>query len=170
MSKYLPKRRDFFVPKPRMFSQNREDLGWDRCSYYWKTPSWQGIPLDFPVLRWHPTETVLQMLLKYIYIYIPWKSNHNLFIGWLPNHHYFSEGLSSPKRNHHLLNGGWLPGHTYLCTWQFCDCALFGDCEFTWPLQKWIVTSNDRGSKGHGFNHQVYIILYTLEVHHATIF
>ncbi len=32
------------------------------------------------------------------------------FIGWFPNHHYFSRGLSSSKRNHHFLNGGWLPG------------------------------------------------------------
>ena len=32
------------------------------------------------------------------------------FIGWFPNHHYFSRGLSSSKRNRHFLNGGWLPG------------------------------------------------------------
>ena len=32
------------------------------------------------------------------------------FIGWLPNHHYFSRDLSSSKRNHHFFHGGWLPG------------------------------------------------------------
>ena len=30
------------------------------------------------------------------------------FRGWFPNHHYFSRGVSSSKRNHHLKN--WLPG------------------------------------------------------------
>ena len=33
------------------------------------------------------------------------------FIGWFPNHHYFSRGLSSSKRNYHFLNGSWLPGY-----------------------------------------------------------
>ena len=37
------------------------------------------------------------------------------FIGWFPNHHYFSRGLSSSKRNHHFLNGGWLPGFSWEC-------------------------------------------------------
>ena len=34
------------------------------------------------------------------------------FIGWFLNHHYFSRGLSSSKRNHLFQNGGWLPGKT----------------------------------------------------------
>ena len=37
----------------------------------------------------------------------------SFFMGWFPNHHYFSRGLSSCKRNHHFLNGGWLPGYIY---------------------------------------------------------
>ena len=35
------------------------------------------------------------------------------FIGWFPNHHYFSRGLSSSKKNHHFWNGGWLPGFCF---------------------------------------------------------
>ena len=37
-----------------------------------------------------------------------------LFIGWFPNHHFFSRGLSSSKRNHHFFNGGWLPGYLHI--------------------------------------------------------
>ena len=33
---------------------------------------------------------------------LPWKSNHHFLIGRFPNHHYFSRGLSSSKRNHHF--------------------------------------------------------------------
>ena len=36
-----------------------------------------------------------------LFLSVPWKSNH-IFIGWFPNHHYFSRGLSSSKRNHHF--------------------------------------------------------------------
>ena len=49
------------------------------------------------------------------------------FIGWFLNHHYFSRGLSSSKRNHLFQNGGWLPGKTCpelkntKTTWSACE-------------------------------------------------
>ena len=41
---------------------------------------------------------------------IPLEVQPPFFIGWFPNRHYFSRGLSSSKRDHHFQNGGWLPG------------------------------------------------------------
>ena len=38
------------------------------------------------------------------------------------------------------------------CTPLASLCALFGMVK-TWPFQRLLVTSNDRGSKGHGLNH-----------------
>ncbi len=47
-----------------------------------------------------------------IFILLSLEVQPPFFIGWFPNHHYFSRGLSSSKRNHHFLNGGWLPGYS----------------------------------------------------------
>ena len=53
------------------------------------------------------------------------------FIGWFPNHNYFSRGLSSSKRNHHFINGGWLPGdrkvYIYTCFSLQKEKYLFHD-------------------------------------------
>ena len=40
------------------------------------------------------------------------------FIGWFPNHHYFSRGLSSAKRNHHFFKW-WLTSRVLL--WRFSE-------------------------------------------------
>ena len=45
------------------------------------------------------------------YIYNTLEVQPPFLKGWFPNHHYFSRGLSSSKRNHHFWNGGWLPGY-----------------------------------------------------------
>ena len=60
------------------------------------------------------------------------------FIGWFTNHHYFSRGLSSSKRNHHFFNGGWLPGYIYI---YMCMCkpSVFNQPEKPekpWHLRK----------------------------------
>ena len=45
-------------------------------------------------------------------IYITLEVQPPFLIGWFPNHHYFSRGLSSSKKNHHFLKW-WqrLPGY-----------------------------------------------------------
>ena len=45
---------------------------------------------------------IILFIYIYIHVYIPWKSNHKLFKGWFPNHHYFSRGLLSSNRDHHF--------------------------------------------------------------------
>ena len=41
-----------------------------------------------------------------VQIYFALKVLGHHFIGWFPNHHYFSRDLSSSKRNHNFFNGG----------------------------------------------------------------
>ena len=97
------------------------------------------------------------------------------FIGWFLNHHYFSRGLSSSKRNHLFQNGGWLPGKTCpelkntKTTWSACltkpslwfVTARFGDLfhpgkpwyfyrprDSDWsPVDKWDLKSGDESSR-----------------------
>ena len=51
-----------------------------------------------------PTSGILALYFLRLLCQIPWKCNQPpFFIGWFPNHQYFSRGVSSSKRNHHFL-------------------------------------------------------------------
>ena len=44
----------------------------------------------------------------------PWKSYHHILTCWFVNHHFWSKGLPSSKRNRRFLNGGWKKQHGWL--------------------------------------------------------